>query len=239
MREEVIQKLNTLNRHFYERFAESFAASRGAGEPGMQRLLDTIKPGSRILDLGCAQGRFAHALPASCTYIGVDFSPALIGLAQAQHFPVATQFVVADLLQTEWPAQVQAPFDVILARAVLHHIPGYVQRLRLVQQAASLLTADGRLVLANWQILSTPRFRHRLQPWSSIGLSDADVEPGDCLLDWRREGWGLRYVHHLNLAETQRLAGDAGLHISETYYADGREGNLTLYTILTRGSYRG
>lgn len=238
MQDKVIKRLNDLNRSFYEHFASSFAGSRGASEPGLARVLAAIAPGSWVLDLGCAQGRFAQLLPSTCRYTGVDFSPALAALAETQTFPVSAHFVVADLLQADWPAQLAAvpaapvAYDVILARAVLHHIPAYAQRLRVLRQAAALLAHDGRLILANWQFLDAARFRKRLQPWSSIGLEETDVEAGDCLLDWRREGLGLRYVHHIDLAETQQLAADAGLTILETYYADGREGNLTLYTIL-------
>ena len=133
-----------------------------------------------------------------------------------------------------WSADLDPPYDVVLARAVLHHIPGYANRLRVLQQAAALLSMDGRIWLANWQLLNAERFRRRLQPWESIGLTETDIEVGDCLLDWRREGLGLRYVHHIDVDEAQRLASDANLRIVEMFTADGREKNLTLYTVMMR-----
>ncbi|MBN1922986.1 MAG: class I SAM-dependent methyltransferase [Anaerolineae bacterium] len=200
----------------------------------MKYALALIEPGQRVLELGCAQGRFARLLPAGCQYLGVDFSASLIALARSQAYPILAHFVVADLMEQDWVAQVNPPYDVILARAVLHHIPGYANRLRILQQAAALLPPTGRMILANWQVLAAERFRKRLQPWESIGLSESDVEPGDCLLDWRREGFGLRFVHHVSADEAQRIACDAELEVVEMYASDGREGNLTLYTVMAR-----
>ncbi len=234
MQYKVIKQLSDLNHNFYDRFAESFADSRGGNEPGMERALAGITPGSRVLELGCAQGRFVRRLPPGCDYVGLDFSAPLIARAAAEPLPGPARFIVADLMAEDWPAQLDPPYDVILARAVLHHIPGYGHRLRVLRQAAALLAPTGQIIMANWQFLNVERFRVRLQPWESLGLSEADVEPGDCLLDWRREGWGLRYVHHLGAEETELLVLDAGLKIVDSYTADGREGNLTLYTVMTR-----
>lgn len=234
MQQEIITQLNELNRNFYNHFAETFADSRGASEPGMGYALAMIEPGQRVLELGCAQGRFARLLPAGCQYLGLDFSAALIALARDQAYPIPTHFVVADLMEEDWAAQVNPPYDAILARAVLHHIPGYANRLRILQQSATLLSPAGKMILANWQVLAAKRFRDRLQPWDSIGMSESDLEPGDCLLDWRREGFGLRFVHHVSADEVQHMARDAKLDIVEMYASDGREGNLTLYTVLAR-----
>lgn len=243
MRDEVVQQLNALNRSFYERFAEPFADSRGASEPGMDRALAladlnrTLRPGNRVLEVGCAQGRFTQVLPQGCEYTGVDFSAPLISLAEKRYGSSSTHFVLVDLMNAAWVDGLGTAFDLILARAVLHHLPGYENRLRVLQQAVDLLHVDGWLILANWQVLSAERFRNRLHPWESIGLTEADIEAGDCLLDWRRDGFGLRFVHQIGIDETHRLASDVGLHIVENYYADGREQNLTLYSIMRKAPF--
>jgi SAM-dependent methyltransferase len=235
MRKETMTYLRNLNRDFYDDFAEHFASSRGRTEPGLERILHRIAPGHRVLDLGCANGRVAALLPQKCTYVGLDFSAEILALADPEVADgVETHFAVADFMAPGWVDVIQGPFDWIIARAVFHHLPGYVTRLRVLRQAASLLASGGRLVLANWQFLSAKRLHRRIQDWDEIGLSENDVEPGDYLLDWQRGGRGFRYVHLVDDAETQRLAEDAGLAIEELYRADGRENNLTLYALLKK-----
>ncbi|MBN1260380.1 MAG: class I SAM-dependent methyltransferase [Anaerolineae bacterium] len=234
MDEEIAKRLNRLNREFYDAFAGAFAGSRGRSEPGLEKVLTQVFPGSRILDLGCAHGRIAQLLPERCRYTGVDFSQRLIGLARQGPMPetIQTQFIVADLVSQDWPEMISGKFDWIFIRAVLHHIPGYETRLRILRQACSLLSAEGRVVMANWQFLAVPRLRRRIQPWTRVDLTVADVEQGDYLLDWRRDGQGFRYVHLVDEPETLRLAQDAGMVVETLFRADGREGNLTLYAIL-------
>ena len=86
-------------------------------------------------------------------------------------------------------------------------------------------------VHSNWQFLRSQRLRQRIQPWERIGLQDADVEPGDYLLDWRQGGVGLRYTHHFSEPELARLAGEAGFTVIESFTSDGKSGDLSLYQI--------
>ncbi len=233
----VVKQLNELNRAFYEQFAASFTASRAPTEPGLQRALSPVRPGDRFLDLGCGPGRVVWMLPPGCHYVGGDFSTSLLARAREKtaSAPVTTRFVQLDLLSEDYAA-LGREFDWILLRAVLHHIPGAAHRRRIVTQAAQLLAPRGRLILANWQFLNIPRLRKRVQPWETIHLTPQDVEPGDYLLDWRRDGYGLRYVHLINEAETRALAEAAGLRIGSLFRADGHTNDLTLYAVLRQGS---
>jgi SAM-dependent methyltransferase len=243
MKEAVAQQLRELNRRFYDEFAGSFADSRAATEPGVERILAHVKAGDRFLDLGCGNGRVALQLPRGCHYVGVDFSAEILALAKAHvtasqaEVPTlqASHFVAADLMNDPWPelvAEISPRYDWILLRAVLHHVPGFEHRCEIVAQAASLLAPEGRLALANWQFTAIPRLRKRFLPWETIGLHKEDVEPGDYLLDWKRDGYGLRYVHLIDEAETRRLAEAAALHIEEMFRADGHSNDLTLYAIM-------
>ncbi len=237
MREEVINLLNNLNRTFYDALAEAFAASRGASEPGLVRALAPVQPGARVLDLGCGQGRVAAMLPASCEYVGLDFSAEMLAIAErtanTSHLSSAS-FIVADLLDPTWPALATGLYDWIVLRAVLHHIPGAANRQSVLKRAADRLAPQGRLLLANWQFLEIERLRRRLLPWDVVGLSPDDVEPGDYMLNWQREGYGIRYVHWIGEVETATLAAAASLSIDTLFRADGHRNNLTLYAVLWR-----
>jgi hypothetical protein len=74
--------------------------------------------------------------------------------------------------------------------------------------------------------------RRRLQPWHLIGLRPEDVEQDDYLLDWQRDGRGLRYCAFIDQTTLGRLAEAAGLRVVETFYA-GRD-DLNLCAVLRR-----
>jgi hypothetical protein len=116
---------------------------------------------------------------------------------------------------------------------VLHHIPGEKLRLDILKTIHNLLAEGGRFIHSNWQFLNSPRLRQRVRKWSEVGLSESDVDEDDYLLDWRSGGTGLRYVHHFSEAELAELAESSGFEIVETFYSDGKEGNLGIYQVWT------
>lgn len=235
MKTETIELLKNLNRQFYDDFASAFATSRGHTEPGLEKIMAQLQPGSDVLDLGCGQGRIAFILPPGCNYTGMDFSAALLDIARqrAEEAGISARFIVGDLLSETWPQAAGGTYDWIFLRAVLHHIPAYQYRKRILEQAAQLLKPGGRIAIANWQFLNIPRLRRRLCSWDEIGLTESDLEPGDYLLDWQRQGRGLRYVHLVDEAETRSLAVDLGLEIEDLFKADGHSNDLTLYALLS------
>jgi hypothetical protein len=139
-------------------------------------------------------------------------------------------FLQIDLSKPGWEENLPHPsFDMLLAFAVFHHLPGYELRRQVLRTARSLLSMQGRLIHSEWQFLNSPRLAARIQPWESIGLAPAQVDPGDYLLDWRQGGYGYRYVHHFDPEELQALAASSGFKILDTFYSDGESGNLSLY----------
>ena len=202
----------------------------------MEKIIERIKPGVRVLDLGCGHGRIAQSVPQGVAYTGMDFSAKMLAEAVKRiENKIQKTFVIGNLTDRVWPEIVtDTTYHWVFLRAVLHHIPSYSYRRRLVIRAAQCLSIDGILILANWQFLNVKRLQKRLLPWSNLNLQPEDVEAGDYLLDWKRDGYGIRYVHLIDEDETLKLALDAGLTIQDLYYADGHTNNLTLYACLTR-----
>ncbi len=230
----VEQQLLALNQEFYNLQAADFAASRDHYQDGYLRLLPYLPvPCSRLLDIGCGEGRFGRFLQeqqAIEQYSGLDGSAGLIAIAREK---TAGTFYLRDIARPGFLADM-GTHPAIACLSTLQHIPGRKSRRRLLQEIAAHLKPAGVLFLANWQFSTNPRQQRKIMPWSTIGLTDQDVEPGDYLLSWQRGGTGLRYVAEIDLPATRQLATAAGLEHVAHFRSDGREGNLNLYTIWRR-----
>jgi tRNA (uracil-5-)-methyltransferase TRM9 len=216
-----ISCLLDLNRQFYQAFALPFSSTRLRLQPGVRRILDDISSTASILDLGCGNGELARQLAQRHhhgLYTGLDFSSAL--LAQVgQGLPSNFHFLQADLSASDWDAPLQGiKVNLVVAFAVLHHLPGEDLRLQVLRKVRAFLSPAGRL-------------KNRLQPWERAGLSAGEVDPGDYLLDWRQGGTGLRYVHHFSEDELKQLAARAGFEIIDSFLSDGENSRLGLYQV--------
>ena len=235
MNSSAIERLLAINREFYEKFGESFSATRRRIQPGARRVIETLNGGESILDVGCGNGELARVLDERGhrgSYLGLDFSLPLLRDAESspKHFPA--RFVEIDLANElslrAFFAQ-QSPVDLILAFAVLHHIPSFELRLNIVKQIRRALKPDGRFIHSNWQFLNSEKLRARIKDWDVAAVASSEVDAGDYLLDWRSGGEGLRYVHHFSEEELSALANAGGFQIVETFYSDGENGRLGLY----------
>lgn len=234
MQPEIAGQLLKLNHQFYQTFAEHFSATRQRLQPGVIEAVKTIPHGSSLLDLGCGNGLLAAHLAKSGhtgPYIGIDSAENLIEIARAQQVPNA-RFLTGNLAAPDWDTPLAGErFDYILCFATLHHLPGKALRAHFLHKVRQLLSPDGRFIFSNWQFLNSERLKERIVPWAEIGLTEAQVDENDYLMDWRRGGQGLRYVHHYTNKELHTLADETGFQVAGIYTSDGENGNLGLYHI--------
>lgn len=234
MNEAVAAQLRALNQQFYDSLAEPFTQTRRNPHDGFYTLLEALpQPQVQVLDVGCGNGRFGTFLAQQGrlrAYTGVDFSSGLL-----EHAPdfgdVAVAFRQADMSQPGFLDGLPQ-FEVVSIMAAMHHLPGRANRLRLLQEMKAHLLANGRMILSNWQPIDSERQRRKIRDWSEVGLTPEDVEPNDYLLTWQHGGFAYRYISIINEEETAKLAAEAGLRIVRQFRSDGREGNLSLYTVL-------
>jgi SAM-dependent methyltransferase len=248
---ETIAFLTQLNHQFYSEFGSSFAATRRRVQDGVKRVIAQLPdhPQDRWLDLGCGSGSVAVEWlnqQRQSHYQGLDFSETLLNEARSavENMPGKEQisFSNADLSAPDWQEDLQPGFVGVMAFASLHHIPSQEARIVLLQHVRRLLQSSdsqfpGLFIHSEWQFQNSPKLWARRLPWETVGLSEADLEPGDTLLDWRStipgqpEKVGLRYVHLFNEAELTNLALKTGFTVRETFESDGLGSRLGLYQI--------
>jgi 2-polyprenyl-3-methyl-5-hydroxy-6-metoxy-1,4-benzoquinol methylase len=241
MTSDTVEKLQAINREFYTRFAQTFAATRSVERMNVTPIMPYLADGVKVLEVGCGNGRLAERLDREglrLRYVGADMIPELITIAearQAQLHHVIAEFHLADFTTREGREVLltHAPFDVILMLAVLHHIPSFALRCEVLHTMRELLRVDGVLVMSNWQFTHNARLRRKIVPWATAGIKADELEEGDALLDWQREGTGYRYCHLVTEAKVVSLATQSGLQLVAQFYADE---DMNLYSVLKRSA---
>lgn len=245
MRDTIVRQLLQLNRDFYATVSADFDQTRGGLPVGWRQLrkwLPTVEGRPlRVLDVGCGNGRFAWLLDEwgiQADYVGIDGDVRLLDFAREHAIAlkgVRAVFFAADFTALDWPAlhgRAQPAFDAVVCFAALHHVPSHKLRVQVVRSLATQVVAGGVLILSHWQFLTSARFVRKQIAWQTIGLTESDVEAGDALLPWQQGTFAVRYVHQVDTAEGKALADSAQMHITDHFYADGKEGNLNLYQCL-------
>lgn len=119
---------------------------------GYQQVLDTVvrladvQPGMRLLDLGAGTGNLAAAFAArGCQVWATDYSAQMLARARSKYPQI--HFYQADL-RRGWLDELPEAFDLIVSAYVFHHflLP---EKVRLVSEFASHLSARGKLILAD------------------------------------------------------------------------------------------
>ena len=117
-------------------------------------LMRLIPPNSRVLELGCASGYLSGYMEQAlgCRVTGLELDPDATQIAAGRCSEVYT--VDLDAPDALEPAQASAPYDVLLAAAVLEHLK-YPER--LLQNAHELLKPGARVIvslpnIAHWQV---------------------------------------------------------------------------------------
>jgi SAM-dependent methyltransferase len=120
--------------------------------------------GTRVLDLGCGNGRWSELLSET----GAD----VVGIDISEHAIRATRnrvgygaFYVADVIE---PGLRDSTFDLIVSVTVLQHL-SFPEQVRAFEQLARLLTANGHLLLLENIRDQGPRvFSRSIQGWTRL-----------------------------------------------------------------------
>lgn len=164
-----------------------------------------LKPGDRVLDLGCGEGRHSHGLHmvGGLEVVGVDLDQASLEKAREgletlpprrPDDPHTTRFQTGDATRLDFADNT---FDVVICSEVLEHLPDYDAALVEIRR---ILKPDGRLCVTVprawperlcWR-LAPPPDGYAFQPGGHIRIFD-DVELR-CAV--QQHGFSLYHRHH-------------------------------------------
>jgi putative AdoMet-dependent methyltransferase len=144
-----IQLFDTWAQHY-----DASLASTDGDFPfdGYERILDEVvaladvSPGMRILDLGIGTGNLAQRFAQQkCEVWGVDFSTEMLAKARVK-LPHA--HLVQTNLLTDWPADIQPPFDRVVSAYVLHEFT-LKAKIDVLRRAVHYLVPSGVILVAD------------------------------------------------------------------------------------------
>lgn len=268
MNKETQQKLIEITNNFYAAQSESFSLTRLSAWLGWERCVETIKRECitgdskaseplRVLDVGCGNMRFEAYLNSvlsdrALRFDTVDNCAALIPC----DLPVLSidhheSDVISALVVGEAPWSLGAnQVDVACCFGVFHHVPGFLPRLRLVQELVDAVHPGGLVILSLWRFMDIPALAEKAHETLLLALHDESLNAtlraqlfdlthqNDYLLSWQNKPGVYRYCHSFVDKEVNELVEGikASATVLDRFRSDGRSGDANEYLVLQKVS---
>uniref|UniRef100_A0ACD5ZJU1 Uncharacterized protein n=1 Tax=Avena sativa TaxID=4498 RepID=A0ACD5ZJU1_AVESA len=128
----------------YDAIAPHFSSTRFAKWPKVVEFLNSLRPGSVVLDAGCGNGKYLGFNP-QCFYVGCDISPPLIEICAGKGHEV----FVADAVNMPYRENVG---DAAISIAVLHHLSTEDRRRKAIEELIRVVKRGGLVLITVWAV---------------------------------------------------------------------------------------
>lgn len=207
--QEIVRQM----RRFYNTAAKEWDVSRNAPSLIKIKLIKTVKPGMRVLDLGCGNGLMAGPIMSrGGQYVGADFSAKFIAGCKKRFASYVktkqAEFVVANALKLPFKNNA---FDFAVSITVMHHIPSFELRLKFLQELRRVMKSGATAKIDNWNLLEDWG-KKKYGIAKQLAESPEEFDGGDVFVPWKATGGKElpRYIHIFSDQELKELARAAG-----------------------------
>lgn len=130
--------------HVYDAIAPHFSSTRFAKWPKVAMFLNSLMPGSVILDAGCGNGKYLGLNP-HCFYIGCDISSPLVHICAERGHEV----MVADAVNLPYRSGFG---DAAISIAVLHHLSTENRRRKAIEELVRVVRKGALVLITVWAV---------------------------------------------------------------------------------------
>lgn len=128
----------------YDAIAPHFSSTRFAKWPKVACFLESLVPGSLVIDAGCGNGKYLGLNPR-CFFVGCDLSSPLVSICSER----GNEVLVADTLRLPYRT---GSFDAAISIAVLHHLSTEERRRKAVEELARVVAIGGSILITVWAV---------------------------------------------------------------------------------------
>ena len=125
----------------YSRIASDFSKTRYKKWDCVNDFLYDISKTDKILELGCGNGKNIYDIKEQS--IGVDICPEFCKICRDKGINV----IESNILDVDFPEE---SFDYILCIAVIHHLKGEADKIKLLNIIKKILNKNGKALITGW-----------------------------------------------------------------------------------------
>ena len=233
MERKYAEHLLEKTKNDYNLIAENYARTRAFIPEDIKDLASYARPGERVLDSGCANGRLFEVFK-NVDYFGIDTSERLIEIAKKQYPNI--KFQVADALNLPFPDNF---FDKVYSISVLHHIPSEDFRFRYLKEAKRVLKSEGFLILRVWDFWKRKSAFKLLLKYTFLKfIRKSKLDFKDVFVPWKDSSGKIlvqRYFHCFTQKELESLVKKVEFKIKESYRL-GKDPRTNIYIIAEKST---